>query len=238
VGFYLARKTKVSDDNGDCIAVVMMSNARYVYLKHYEEGVFRGGLLDEDGSYYRYADAGGTKLSGFTIDNQAQTDFDTGQLGHTLRVGLDYKRYNYRDYASEAGVLGDDFNIFDPVYGHPVGPLSMYTDTDTTQSQVGRAGFGYVADNGLAPYISYSESFQPLAGEDSEGKLFVPETGQQYEIGLKYQPVGWNSFMTISPFNLTRQNVARYGGVGRPDDVFQTGEIRSRGIELEGVRKS
>ncbi|SFT57233.1 TonB-dependent siderophore receptor [Mesorhizobium sp. YR577] len=256
-------------------------NARYVYLKHYEEGVFGGGLLDEDGSYYRYADAGGTKLSGFTIDNQAQADFDTGQLGHTLLVGLDYKRYNYRDYASEAEVLGDDFNIFDPVYGHPIGPLSMYTDTDTTQSQVGlyaqdqikldkwrltlggrydwadskvydnlasdylprqkdnaftgRAGFGYVADNGLAPYISYSESFQPLAGEDSEGKLFVPETGQQYEIGLKYQPVGWNSFMTISAFNLTRQNVARYGGVGRPDDVFQTGEIRSRGIELEGV---
>ncbi|TJV88532.1 MAG: TonB-dependent receptor, partial [Mesorhizobium sp.] len=36
-------------------------------------------------------------------------------------------------------------------------------------------------------------------------------------------------------FDLTRQNVVRYGGVGAPNDIFQTGEIRSRGIELEGV---
>lgn len=261
-------------------------HARYVYLTHTEEGVFGGRLTDSNGlepssgDYSRYADAGGTKLSGVTIDNQAQADFDTGPLAHTLLVGLDYKRYTYRDYASEATVE-DGFNIFDPVYGYKIGDLTPYTDTDTTQQQVGlyaqdqiklgnwrltlggrkdwadakvydnlaggyipeqkdnaftsRAGLVYLADNGLAPYVSYSESFQPVAGADSNGTLFVPETGRQYEVGLKYQPVGWNSFITASAFDLTRQNVVRYGGTGRPDDIVQTGEIRSRGIELEAV---
>ncbi|ESZ18442.1 TonB-denpendent receptor [Mesorhizobium sp. L2C084A000] len=261
-------------------------HARYVHLTHTEEGVFGGGLTDSNGlepssgDYYRYADAGGTKLSGVTIDNQAQADFDTGPLAHTLLVGLDYKRYTYRDYASE-GTVEDGFNVFDPVYGYKIGDLTPYTDTDTTQQQVGlyaqdqiklgnwrltlggrqdwsdakvydnlaggyipeqkdnaftsRAGLVYLADNGLAPYVSYSESFQPVAGADSDGNLFVPETGRQYEIGLKYQPTGWNSFITVSAFDLTRQNVVRYGNEGRPDDMFQTGEIRSRGVELEAV---
>lgn len=265
-------------------------HARYVYLTHTEQGVFGAGLLKGDpenpqpddppyGTYSRYADAGGTRLSGVTIDNQAQADFDTGPLAHTLLVGLDYKRYTYRDYASSADV--GTIDIFNPVYGSPVGDLTPYTDTDTTQQQVGlyaqdqiklgnwrltlggrqdwadakvydnlaggyipeqkdnaftsRAGLVYLADNGLAPYVSYSESFQPVAGTDSNGNLLVPETGRQYEIGLKYQPTGWNSFITVSAFDLARQNVVRYGGTGSPDDIFQTGEIRSRGIELEAV---
>ncbi|SDI94316.1 iron complex outermembrane recepter protein [Mesorhizobium muleiense] len=256
-------------------------HARYVYLKHYEEGVFGGGLLNDEGDYSRYADAGGSRLSGVTIDNQAQADFDTGPLAHTLLLGFDYKRYTYRDYAASNDMTDDDFNIFDPAYGYPVGEMTPYTDTDTTQSQVGlyaqdqiklgnwrltlggrqdwadakvhdnlagafnprqkddaftsRAGLLYLADNGLAPYVSYSESFQPVSGPDSNGNPLVPETGKQYEVGLKYQPVGWNAFVTVSAFDLARQNVVRYGGVGAPNDIFQTGEIRSRGIELEAV---
>ncbi|MGP0015402.1 TonB-dependent siderophore receptor, partial [Pseudomonas sp.] len=53
-----------------------------------------------------------------------------------------------------------------------------------------RSGLSYVFDNGLAPYASYSESFQPQVGTDREGKTFVPTTGKQYEVGIKYQPVG------------------------------------------------
>jgi iron complex outermembrane receptor protein len=62
---------------------------------------------------------------------------------------------------------------------------------------------------------------------------FEPETGQQYEIGVKYQPPGSNAFVTLSAFDLTRQNVTSFNGVLGFDD--QTGEVRSRGIELEGV---
>ena len=34
---------------------------------------------------------------------------------------------------------------------------------------------------------------------------FEPEEGEQYEVGLKYQPPGWNSFVTLSLFDLVKQ---------------------------------
>lgn len=101
----------------------------------------------------------------------------------------------------------------------------------------GRAGLTYLFDNGLAPYVSYSTSFQPLAGTTSpaRGSLpFEPTTGEQYELGLKYQPTGWNSFATVSLFDLRQQNVATTD----PSNILyriQTGEVRSRGIEFEAV---
>ncbi|OWK22766.1 hypothetical protein AJ87_45235 [Rhizobium yanglingense] len=48
---------------------------------------------------------------------------------------------------------------------------------------------------------------------------------------MKYQPEGYNSFVTLSAFDLTKDNAVRYQG----STAVQTGEIRSRGIELEGV---
>lgn len=252
-------------------------NARYVWLKHDEEGVFGGGLQSDGVTYDRYADAGGTNYNGVTVDTQVLADFDTGPLEHKSLIGVDYSRYSYRDYGSSGSVA--PLQIFHPVYGSPITDLTPYKNTKTVQQQVGlyaqdqitwgkwhltlggrhdwaeseskdpfegnfeqsdnaftgRAGLVYLSDTGLAPYFSYAESFQPMADRDSAGMPFKPETGRQYEIGVKYQPDGWNSFITLSAFDLTRQNVARFGGQGRPDDVFQTGEITSRGIELEGV---
>jgi iron complex outermembrane receptor protein len=86
---------------------------------------------------------------------------------------------------------------------------------------------------GLAPYFSYSESFEPTFGTNFNGKPFKPTTGQQYEIGLKYQPEEFNSFITFSAFDLTQQNVLTADPAHQFFSV-QTGEICSRGIELEG----
>ncbi|MBU2570253.1 MAG: TonB-dependent siderophore receptor [Gammaproteobacteria bacterium] len=97
----------------------------------------------------------------------------------------------------------------------------------------GRAGLVYLADNGLAPYFSYARSFLPVMGTDASGKTFVPETGEQYEFGVKYQPAGYNSFITVAYFDLTRKNFLT------PDPMtfinVQRGEAHSRGVELEGV---
>lgn len=98
-----------------------------------------------------------------------------------------------------------------------------------------RAGMTYQFDNGLAPYVSYSTSFEPVLGTDWFGKPFKPTTGRQVEGGVKFQPAGWRSFVTASLFEITQQNVK----TGDPDGAHpfasvQTGEVRSRGFELEG----
>ena len=70
----------------------------------------------------------------------------------------------------------------------------------------GRAGLIYNFDNGLAPYASYSTSYNPIVGLNSAGGLLLPETGVQTEVGLKYQPLGLNARFGIALFDLKRQN--------------------------------
>lgn len=97
----------------------------------------------------------------------------------------------------------------------------------------GRAGLLYHFDNGLAPYVSYSTSFVPSSSSDFYGRAFKPTEGKQSEIGLKYDPVGLDALFTLALFNLRETNVA----TPDPDHAnysVQTGEIRSRGIELDG----
>ncbi len=92
-------------------------------------------------------------------------------------------------------------------------------------------GAAYIADNGLTPYVSYSEFFLPVADlNPTTGDPYEPESGAQKEIGLKYQPEGFDGSFNLALFELTQQNVRKTeaGNVRT-----QLGEVRSRGLELE-----
>ena len=99
----------------------------------------------------------------------------------------------------------------------------------------GRAGLIYNFDNGIAPYVSYSTSYNPIIGLNAYNQLFLPETGKQAEIGLKVQPNGFDGYFTVSAFDLVRQNVPTTAPGIVPVLQNQTGEVTSRGIELEAV---
>ncbi|WP_183753716.1 TonB-dependent siderophore receptor [Pseudochelatococcus contaminans] len=110
---------------------------------------------------------------------------------------------------------------------------SVFNHTKATDDAFsGNAGVVYLFDNGLAPYASFSTSFEPVSGTDYYGGTFDPSEGEQYEIGLKYQPTGFNSFIQFSAFNLTQTNVLTSDPIN-PNFSVQTGEIRSRGFEAE-----
>lgn len=102
-----------------------------------------------------------------------------------------------------------------------------------------RAGASYEAPLGLHPYASWSTSFDPQIGTTTAGDAFEPSEGEQFEIGVKWRPRDYESFVTLSAFDLTRTNVSNttatdVGGVITPI-TDQTGEIQVRGIELEAV---
>lgn len=102
-----------------------------------------------------------------------------------------------------------------------------------------RAGTVYLFDNGLSPYVSYSTSFDPVVGTTTAGTLYDPSEGEQVEGGVKFQPDGWNSFVTASLYKLTRTNVVATQAEtvnGLLTSVrSQTGEVESQGFELEGT---
>ncbi|MDQ7246893.1 TonB-dependent siderophore receptor [Dongia sedimenti] len=108
---------------------------------------------------------------------------------------------------------------------------SQYSDDLTW-----RAGLVYKSPIGLAPYFSYATSFDPAIGTTFDGAPFKPTTSQQYEVGVKFQPEGYNSFITVSAFDLTQQNVLTTDpDPTHPGESVQTGETRTRGIEFEAV---
>ena len=117
------------------------------------------------------------------------------------------------------------------------------TRTTTTDNQVDqrdgkftwRAGLVYNFDNGLSPYAGYSTSFNPAGGTDRSGNVFEPTTGEQFEVGVKYQPEGSNSFVTLSAYHLTQDNVLSPDPTpGYSNYKVQTGQVTMRGVELEG----
>ncbi|MEK0167463.1 MULTISPECIES: ferrichrome porin FhuA [Pseudescherichia] len=113
-------------------------------------------------------------------------------------------------------------------YTRSSGSLSEINDQQFTW----RGGLNYVFDNGVAPYFSYSESFEPVSGSTKQGKPFDPSRGKQYEAGVKYVPKELPVTVTAAVFQLTKDKNLT---ADPSDSAFsvQGGEIRSRGLELE-----
>lgn len=114
---------------------------------------------------------------------------------------------------------------YDHVWTEAVG-TPAYSGDDGEWS--GRAGLAYAFDNGLTPYASVSTFFAPVLGANGSG-VFLPESGQQYEVGLKYRPDWIDGLFTLSAFDLTKQNVL----TGPWNAQSQIGEVNSKGVELE-----
>ncbi len=105
--------------------------------------------------------------------------------------------------------------------------------TALDQDQISlRAGALYRFESGFAPYISYAESFEPQAGFDVSGNPLKPTTGNQIEVGLKFQSPDEKTMVTAALFDARKQDVPVASGI--PNRSVQIGEIRSRGFEIEG----
>ncbi|NLS70080.1 TonB-dependent siderophore receptor [Bradyrhizobium brasilense] len=110
--------------------------------------------------------------------------------------------------------------------------LDGVPSTQKATAFTGRAGLSYVFDNGIAPYISYATAFAPQVGVDASGLPFRPTTGEQKEVGIKYQMPNVPVLLTAAVFDITQDNVLRTD----PNNMaFQaaTGQVESKGVELE-----
>ncbi|KPU92363.1 ligand-gated channel protein [Variovorax paradoxus] len=96
-----------------------------------------------------------------------------------------------------------------------------------------RVGLVYLHPSGLAPYLSYTQSFTPSGVVDpATNRPFKPETGRQYEAGLRYQPTGGKQSYSVAVFDLRRQNYITFNEDSVPK---QTGEVTVRGLEFEAI---
>ena len=116
---------------------------------------------------------------------------------------------------------------------NPATGASRPLDKDD-EAFTGRAGLSYLFDGGIAPYVSYSTSFEPVPVPAS-GNLLEPTTGEQVEVGVKYQPDGWDGFFSVAAYDLRQKNVLTTVVVGGVSQSAQIGEVRVKGLELSGT---
>lgn len=110
----------------------------------------------------------------------------------------------------------------------PAGVVTRKSDSATTY----RVGALYTLPNGLAPYVSYAQSFLPVTGTNLAGVPFDPQLGKQWEAGLKWQPKP-GTLVTAAIYDLRDTNRVTTSPTN-PLDRVQTGEVSVRGLELEG----
>ncbi|PLR38548.1 ferrichrome porin FhuA [Chimaeribacter coloradensis] len=251
-------------------------NLRYTMLSTHYIGHYGNGYVAPATIQRNFVDSS-EKLNNFDVDTQAQAKFATGQVDHTLLMGVDYMRMRNDINADYALGTVSSINMTAPQYGNDGYDITyryhilnrqeqtgLYvqdqaewnhwlltlggrydfakttvltrssgaTDKDRDEQFTWRGGLNYLFDNGISPYFSYSESFEPVSGATQDGKAFDPSHGKQYEAGVKYIPEDRPISLTAAVYQLTKDNNLTADPTNSSFSV-QSGEIRSRGVELE-----
>lgn len=243
------------DDNGDpqdfrtldLLAALYKHNAGTFSMDSRLHGKFDTGPVQHNmfvGIDYRYLD--GTRRRGFSPDFLVIDAFNPvhGQsfTRPSISTVIDQTRDQIGLYAQNQlklhrflltlGVRNDWTGARTQTHRLSSGSMSQTDQNDSAFTY--RTGLTYLFDNGIAPYASYAESFQPVAGTTFDGTPFEPTKGRQYEVGIKFQPVNYNALLTASLFHLEQKNVVTPDLTpGRIGEFLQTGEVRSRGFEVE-----
>ena len=219
-------------------------NFNFVTLDNQAESHFHLGSIDN------------TLLMGLDY----QHAYDNTKIGYGTAPDLDLVTLNYgrqaianiTDYGSQTKQLQDEVGIYAQEQARWGGfiltlngresfvstntrDIVAGTGTDQDESAfTGRAGLTYLFDSGIAPYVSYATSYSPQLGTDASGSAFPSTSGEQEEVGIKYQIPNANVLLTAAAFNITQNNVLRTD----PNNfLFQsaTGQVRSQGVELSAT---
>lgn len=123
------------------------------------------------------------------------------------------------------------------------GPTRFWNKLRATTKQV---GIIYDVTNNLSPYVSWSQSIKPqtnIAFDVNGNSSFPPESGEQYEGGLKFESNDKNLNATAAVYEINRTNVVVPSGtnftvatggaqVGQAISRLD-GKQTSKGVELE-----
>lgn len=110
---------------------------------------------------------------------------------------------------------------------------NLISGTETNQSGNAfspRLGIVYQPILPISLYASFSRSFEPTIGRAFDGSDFEPTRGTQFEVGVKAD-LNNRLSTTLALYQITQSNVLTEDP-GNPGFSVQTGEQRSRGVEL------
>jgi iron complex outermembrane receptor protein len=106
-------------------------------------------------------------------------------------------------------------------------------DTEKDWATSTNLGVVYEVIPGLAPYASYSESFNPVSGVDGNGRGYEPKQAEQIEAGVKWESQSLPLQATLAYYTLEEKNRLANDPNNPLGPSVQIGEAKIRGAELE-----
>ncbi|CAH1546923.1 Ferrichrome-iron receptor [Vibrio rotiferianus] len=214
----------------------------YVAHGNFEHNLLLGldyQYLDSD---VKYKDTLGYSLTQ-DIFNPNHNQIDRDALKFTYQQALDIKtkqlgvyfqdQLRYRNLVMIAGLRWDKYESDTNTVSDYLGTVTPSKEKLDENNISFRVGALYELDFGLSPYLTYSESFEPIAGADASGKAFDPSTGHQWELGFKYAPLGGDVSGNLALFHITKKNAILTDPNNPYAPQYQAGEVVSQGVELE-----
>ena len=189
--------------------------ARYFDVDTHQRSVYATGTGSEVYQLNRFAYTTDEDLQSFNIDNQVTKTVALGDWQHHLLASLRFD--DYRSVTTNYLQNGD----------------KAWVSQDRVTKRLGAL---YAFDNGISPFISYSEGFAPVSPQGTlVAKDVKPTTSKQVEGGVKYLLADYATTFTASVFNIRQKNVVT------SDPGFlnyrQTGEVESKGAELSAISR-
>lgn len=160
---------------------------------------------------------------------------------------LDIYREDQRDYRAKSAFLTQNLSFDDRIvatvglrhdwldlsskgraYNYRSSEYDAFDDSDDFSETSWRGALTYKVTPEISTYVSYVESVAPPAiGVE-------PERGEQYEIGVKYEPAGTDALISASVYDLKQENIT-VAEVQGEDIIRRTvGKTRVRGFDIEG----
>ncbi|BAR99135.1 ferrichrome-iron receptor [Blastochloris viridis] len=166
----------------------------------------------------------GYNFAGVVLDPSSEQKLDASQLGAYLQ-----DQVKIGDLHLTGGIRQDwaDTSITEYVTPSSLG----YKDSAFTY----RVGALYTFANGIAPYASYSTSFEPAIYAPPAGEApFTPTTAEQFEVGVKYAPEGTRTLLTAAFYDIWQQGVVQrvYDPNIGAYVYAQIGEVHNSGFEF------
>ncbi|MCF4998592.1 TonB-dependent siderophore receptor [Pseudomonas syringae] len=153
-------------------------------------------------------------------------------------VGLVPYSRNKQDYTTKSVFLQQNLSFYDRfiVTGGVRNDSLDLSSTDITNVKASdnfsetsvRGALTYIVNDEVSTYVSMVESVSP----PTIG--VTPERGKQYEVGVKYAPLGMNALFSAAVYDLTQEDVSI--AVVLPSGIIEqqtVGESRVRGLDLE-----
>ncbi|WP_043237457.1 TonB-dependent siderophore receptor [Stutzerimonas azotifigens] len=139
----------------------------------------------------------------------------------TKAVFLQQNLSFYERFIVTAGVRNDSMDLSST-------DISGVKASDNFSETSFRGALTYIVNDEISTYVSMVESVAP----PTIG--VTPERGKQYELGVKYAPMGMNALFSAAIYDLTQEDITI--AVVQPNGSIERetiGESRVRGLDLE-----